>query len=237
VIRCYADGFDQVAEYCSAEGDTRNFAWVILHLCGAYGGQTKGARFLLELNGSGNSVWGEIKTMTLLLKQGYLRGPAQERGLTNIMDNVRNFLWTKDDMLSQSPSAFHWETNTKRKVMIMETLRSHVNMNAARIRSLECLNEMVNMVRDGDKIEADGDNKYDRIIPLALAVRAWEAHERKPLIGQQFTRSAAEMSRTYTGEDLHRVFQQNIVQSFFASQRRARIEQGRAARRGNRWNF
>ena len=237
VIRCYADGFDQVAEYCSQEGDTRNFAWVILHLCGAYGGQTKGARFLLELNGSGNAVWQEIKTMTLLLKQGYLRGPAQERGLTNIMDNVRNFLWTKDDMLSQSPSAFHWETNTKRKVMIMETLRSHVNMNAARIRSLECLNEMVNMVRDGDKIEADGDNKYDRIIPLALGVRAWEAHERKPLIGQQFTRSAAEMSRTYTGEDLHRVFQQNIVQSFFASQRRARVEQGRAARRGNRWNF
>ena len=237
VIRCYADGFDQVAEYVTGEGDARNFAWVILHLCGAYGGQTKGARFLLELNGVGNSVWNEIKTMIMLLRSGYLRISAQERGLTNIMDNVRNFLWTKDDMLSQSPSAFHWETNTKRKIMIMESLRSQVHVSAARIRSLECLNEMVNVIREGDKIEADGDNTYDRVMPLALAVRAWEAHERKPLILKQSTRSNTELSKHVTGEDLQRIFSQNIVQSFFAQQRRDRIERGRAVRRGGRWNF
>lgn len=237
VIRCYADGWDQVAEFCTGEGDARNFAWVILHLCGAYAGQTKGARFLLELSGSGNAVWSEMKTMSMLLKQGYLRNTAQERGLSNIMDNVRNFLWTKDDLLTQSPTAFHWETSTKRKVMVMENLRSQVHVSGARIRSIDCLNEMVNVIRDGDKIESDGDNKYDRVYPLALANRAWESHERKPLINQGQTRSIIEMSQSYTGEDLTRMFSRNIVADFFATQRRAVNEQKRAARRGNRWNF
>ena len=237
VIRCYADGWDQVAEYVCGEGDTRNFAWVILHLCGAYAGQTKGARFLLELSGSGNAVWSEMKTMSDLLKSGYLRNTAQERGLMNIMDNVRNFLWTKDDMLSQSPTAFHWETNTKRKVMVMENLRSQVHVSGARIRSVDCLNEMVNVIRDGDKIESDGDNKFDRVYPLGLASRAWEAHERKPLIRQGATRSITEMSRNYTSNDLTRIFNHNIVADFFARQRRDMNEQKRAARRGTRWNF
>ena len=237
VLRCYADGVDQVAEFADREGTTQNFAWVLLHLCGAYGGQTKGARFLLELNGPGNAVRDEIKTMQRLLRTGYLRADAQERNLTNIMDNVREFLFTKDDTLSQNPTAWQWESSTKRKVRIMERLRDFVNINQLRVRSLECINEMEKITREGDVIKGDGSNKDDRVIALALAVHAWETHERKMLINQQRTRANEERSRAFNAQDLDKIFNQNIIQGFWDQQRRARLREKRMAWRGNRWNF
>ena len=237
ILRCYADGVDQVAEYCTTEGTTQNLAWVLLHLCGAYGGQTKGARFILELNGPGNAVWGEIKSMRTLLKSGYLQATAKERGLTNIGDNVRDFLWSKDDTLSQAPTAFHFETSTKRKVTIMERLRDFVNLGQIGMRSEDCIREMEKMVRNGDQIKGEGSTHDDRVIALALAVRAWETHERKMLINQQRTRENERRRADLSGGDLSKMFNERIVQSFFHEQNRTRIRQARAARRGSRWSW
>lgn len=237
VLRCYADGCEQVAEFATMDGDTRNFAWVLLHLCGAYGGASKGARFLLELNGVGNSVLTEIKNMRLLLKTGYLQAAATERGLTNIMDHVKNFLWTKDDQLTQNPTAFHWETNTKRKVMIMERMRDYVNMNQLGIRSVDCIEEMEKVVRTGDSIGGDGSSKDDRVLAMALALRAWEAHERKPLIQRQWTKEAAHANRTYSTEEFQKIWQNSIISTFFAQQQRERKQIERAIRKGSRWSW
>lgn len=237
VLREYADCAEQVAEYCTTDGSTANFAWVLLHLCGVYGGQTKGARFLLELNGPGNAVRDEIKTMQRLLRTGYLRWTAQERGLTNVMDNVREFLFTKDDALTQNPTAWQWESSTKRKVHVMERLRDYVNKNELIIYSADCISEMGKIVRNGDVIKGDGSAKDDRVVALALASHAWQSFDRKLLISQQRTKDREQRNHTFSAQDLDRLFSEKIVQGFFAQQKTARLKEKRAAWRGNRWNF
>ena len=233
VLRCYADGLDQVAEFCSTELSTYQFAWVIAHLCGAYAN----ARLLLEINGPGDAVWNEFRTLQLLLKSGYLRETAVEKGLTNIFDNVRQYMYARADALTQNPTAFHWQTNGARKVHILERLRDAFHAKQLNIRSFEALDEMRWIVRDGDTIQGEGNHKDDRVIALALAVRAWEGSERKALIAQQRTREMEAKRRQLSSQDLQEIFSRHLVADFFARNQRERIAAQRAAKRGNRWNW
>jgi len=233
IIRCYADGIDQVAEFCTTDLTTYQFAWVIAHLCGAY----KNARLLLELNGPGNAVWNEFRTLDLLLKAGYLKEQASERGLDNIFQHVRQYLWAKEDTLSRHPTAFHWETTTKRKVQIMERLRDFLHVKQLRVRSPETLDEMAKIVRDGDSIHGEGTSKDDRVMALALALKAWEDSERKALIAQQRTRENEAKRRSLTHADLQEMFSQSLVQNFFNRQSHARVMAQAARRRAGRWQW
>jgi len=233
VLRCYADGVDQVAEYCSMDPDTRQFAWVLLHLCGAY----NSCRFLLELNGPGHAVWTEIRNLRQLIAMGYLRQTMEERGLTNIFRNVRDYVFAKEDSLIKNPSAFHWETNTKRKVAVMERLRGLFNLNQVRIKSIECLKEMGDVVRDGDSIKGEGTSPYDRVMALSLAVRAWEDTERKRLIAEQRTRENEAKRNTMSYFDMQKMFSEGIVAGFFREQKRDRLKVQRQSRRGQRWQW
>jgi hypothetical protein len=233
VLRCYADGVDQVAEFCTTVMTTEEFSWVLAHLCGAYAD----ARLLLELNGPGNAVWQGFKTLKQLMQVGYLHDDAEARGLLKIFDNVRVFLWSRGDSLNQSPTAFHWETTTKKKVELMERFRDFFQFSQIRIRSMEALNEMKNIVRDGDSIKGEGTKKDDRVMGLALALRAWEQHERKPLINQKRTRENEARRRTITSTDLYKMFMQDKITGFFNQQQRGRVSARRAARRGSRWNW
>ena len=57
VIRCYADGIDQVAEYASPLVRTEQLAWVIASIMGWYGsGANSQVKYALELNGPGTAV-------------------------------------------------------------------------------------------------------------------------------------------------------------------------------------
>ena len=69
VLRCYADGVDQVAEFCVTQMATYQFAWVLAHICGAYAN----ARYLLEITGPGEAVWNEFRNLKLLIEGGYMR--------------------------------------------------------------------------------------------------------------------------------------------------------------------
>lgn len=233
VLRCYADGVDQVAEFCVAQLATYQFAWVIAHLGGAYAN----ARLLLELNGPGHAVLNAFRELEGLMKHGYLREEAEKKGLMNIFDHIRPYLWARQDSLTRAPTAYHWETNTKRKVMVMERLRDFLISGGIRIRSMEALVEMQNIVRDGDEIRGEGSNKDDRVMALALALHAWESHERPNLIRQRRTRDQESKRKALTENDLHAMFQQSLVANFFERQTQDRIAAMRRAQRGNRWNW
>jgi hypothetical protein len=63
VFRCYADGMEQVAEFCSTDCTTSTFAWVMLHLAGSYntgindsGQGTPNVMMNLEINGPGMAL-------------------------------------------------------------------------------------------------------------------------------------------------------------------------------------
>ena len=59
VWRCYADRFEQVAEFCTPEITTYKYAWVICYMAGAY----KNSMVNLEINGPGEAVLGEIDNL------------------------------------------------------------------------------------------------------------------------------------------------------------------------------
>lgn len=109
VLRCYADGCDQVAEYAWPLVNSRQFGWVIMSLCGYYGGdrQQNEIYLILELNGPGEAVWNEIQSLKSQLAYGYQPKQVEERGLRNIYQNVRNYIYNRSDSMSSGRN-FHW---------------------------------------------------------------------------------------------------------------------------------
>lgn len=107
VFRCYADGLDQVAEYAWPLVNTRQLAWIVASLLGWYGA-AEGAslNLILELNGPGEAVWNELMSLRLQLK--YAAPRAQEPGLQNIFQNVKNYIYWRSDSMAPGHN-YHWK--------------------------------------------------------------------------------------------------------------------------------
>jgi hypothetical protein len=71
VVRCFADRMVQVAEFRDPNIQPFQFAWVLLHLAGWYGL----CRYVLELNGSGEAVWNELRNLKQLVEKGLIKPP------------------------------------------------------------------------------------------------------------------------------------------------------------------
>jgi hypothetical protein len=226
VIRCYADGVEQVAEFASASTPTNQFAWLIAALVGWY----KNVTLIIEINGPGEAVWGEYKGLKQLVTQGYLRGAATEKGLRDIFNNTRNYIFTRSDSMGMG-SNYHWVTNTQRKIAIMERLRDCANTDEILIRSLDTLEEMRSITRDGDTIKAEGRKKDDRVLALAMAVRAWEERVRRSLITQNRTRKAEAARLSASPQSRYNVFSQYQIDQVFKQKQKGRAMQAIAARR------
>lgn len=233
VLRCYADGLDQVAEFADTVLTTYQFAWIIAHLCGYYAN----ARLLMEINGPGMAVWNEFRVLMHQMRAGELRDVAEDMGVANIFKHVKQYLWTKGDAIAQTPTQFHWVTSTKRKVEVMEQLRNGFHLGQIKVRSMETLEEMRHIVRDGDSIHGEGKTKDDRVIALALAVRAWEDGERKRLITAKRTREYENRRESFTAVDFQNMLHGRILEDYFARQKRDRLATMRRLKYGTRWSW
>ena len=234
VLRCYADGLDQVAEFCTNEIVDFQFAWALAHLCGAY----KNARLLLELTGPGNAVWSEFRSLERLIKTGYLHEQARAMGMDDIFNNVRQYIYFRADSLAKQPSAFQWKSSSDRKETVMSRLRDFFHVGHLNIRSFEALEEMSKTERKADgSIEGEGSSHDDRVVALALAVRAWEDSERNALIARGETRLFVEKQRTMESGELFQMWTGSMVADFFGQQRAQRQREKAAIRRGTRWKW
>ena len=70
------------------------------------------------------------------------------------------------------------------------------------IVSLDLIEEMKTIVRDGGSIEASGRNKDDRVIAAALASAAFAEQVQPRLIKQGITKSISEQQENYTPEQI-----------------------------------
>lgn len=231
VLRAYADGLDQVAEFASPVFNSKQFAWVIASLMGWYGMHPDAEVYhIVELNGAGEAVWIELQSLKQYVKQGYLARPSEERGLGNIFINVRNYIYTRSDAMSAGRS-WQWQTNQRRKVTIMELLRALVSTGMLRIRSQVTLDEMESVERDGDTIEALGSGKDDRVIAMALAVKYWEQTVRRTMVSLNRTRANEEAKRRRNMADVLSAFHNSQLQAFFAQKQAQRGAEMAALRR------
>jgi hypothetical protein len=188
VNRCWADGMEQVAEFCTPECNTVQFAWVLLYLSAAYGDPNLQANmmFNLELNGPGMAVWNEIQ----ILKQR----AAMTKGsgsLSRILEKPQNFLYRKPDSL-QGGYAYHTKTTAQEKERFLAHMKDQHEAGWLIINSVDCLNEMKNVVRHDGTIGVPGRGKDDRVIAQALGVIAWVDFIRVRLIQAGITKAKQE---------------------------------------------
>lgn len=237
VLRCYADGCDQVAEYAWPLIGTRPFAWVIMALAGWYAKEQSDIYLIVELNGPGAAVWDEITSTRQHINAGYQPQEMEDKELANIFWNVKNYVFSRPDSLNAG-KALQWKTSggagPSGKVRLMERLRDFTDNGMLKIRSQDSLEEMRSVTRDGDTIAAQGKNKDDRVMGLALGVRCWEERVRRTLSVSQRTRERELAKLRLTPEDRYKMFTSYQFQQFLGEKKVIREREARALRAHNR---
>lgn len=229
VMRCYADGMDQVAEYAWPLINTRAFAWMIAAILGYYAGERAEVYNILELNGPGDATWQELQSLKRQLNIGYMPN-VDEKGIRNVFANVRNYIYNRTDSMGTG-HVWQLKTNGPLKVSMMERLRDFTSNGMLHIRSMDTLEEMKAVTREGDSIEAQGSKKDDRVMALAMAVRCWEERVRRGLMTQKRTRQSEMTRKRLTVVDQYQLYSQHISQQTLEFARQRRVKAVAAARR------
>jgi hypothetical protein len=234
ILRCYADKIEQVAEFADAETPTSQFAWVIGALCGYYGVGPNGTyknniEVIIEINGPGEAVLNAFKDLKTMVQAPHMRVEAIERGVKNIFQNVRNYMYQRSDSYSAG-QALHFKTSSQLKEAIMERMRDFFYSNTLIIRSQSLLLEMQKIVRDGETIGAPGMQRDDRAISMAMGIRCWEDRLRRKMMQEGSTKNRDEERRKVTPADKFQIFNRNQLEGMFKRSDARRIQALRQAR-------
>jgi hypothetical protein len=195
VFRCYADGMDQVAEFATSELNTYQFAWVIAHLAGAY----KNSTLNLEINGPGQAVINEMRN--LKRQAAAMKGPIG-KDLMDVYSSMSNYIWRRNDTLGGPSNSIGWLTTSATKERMLSYMKDYFERGMMQTLSLDLIEEMKTIVRDGGSIEASGRNKDDRVIAAALAAAAYAEQVQPRLVQQGITRSISMKQEEYTPEQI-----------------------------------
>jgi hypothetical protein len=195
VFRCYADGLEQVAEFATSEMNTYQFAWVIAHLAGAY----KNSTLNLEVNGPGQAVINELRNLKRMASS---MGGAMGKDLMNVYGSMQNYIWRRNDTMGGMSNSIGWLTTSSSKERMLSYMKDYFERQMMGIYSLDLLEEMKTIVRDGASIEASGRNKDDRVIAAALAAAAFAEQLQPRLIAQKLTKSVSRGQDESTPEQI-----------------------------------
>ena len=239
VLRCYADGCDQVAEYAWPLVGTRQFAWSILAVAGHYAANND-VRLIVELNGPGRAVWDEILAVRRHIASGYQPKEIDDLGIRRVFSNVKNYIYTRNDSLEQG-RAWQWTTGAgtgpSSKVRLMERMRDAVSTNKVRIRSTDLLDEMRAVQRNEDEIGAEGRLKDDRVIAMALAIHCWDDRVVPVMSARKRTREFEASRRRLTIADMSSLYMKAQFEDMLKRRqidRKAQLRAMRMVQRGYR---
>ena len=195
VYRCYADGMEQVAEFATSEMNTYQFAWVIAHLAGAY----KNSTLNLEVNGPGQAVINEMRN---LRRQASAMGGATGKSLMDVYGSMTNYIWRRNDSLGGPSNSIGWLTTSSSKERMLNYFKDYFERGLLAVYSMDLLEEMKTIVRDGSHIEASGRNKDDRVMATGLAVAAFAEQVQPKLIAMKLTRDVSKAMEKVTPEEV-----------------------------------
>ena len=195
VFRCYSDGMEQVAEFATSELNTYQFAWVISHLAGAY----KNSTLNLEVNGPGQAVLNEIKN---LRRQAASMGNAMGKSLMDVYGSMSNYIWRRNDTMGGLSNSLGWLTTQATKERMMNYTKDLFERGMLDVYSVDTIEEMKTIIRDGASIEASGRNKDDRVMAMALACAAYSEQVQPQLIQRKLSRKVSRELEAKTPEQL-----------------------------------
>jgi hypothetical protein len=195
VYRCYADGLDQVAEFATCELNTYQFAWVIAHLAGAY----KNSTLNLEVNGPGQAVINELRNLKRLATS---MGGATGRDLMDVLGSMTNYIWRRNDTLGGLSNSIGYLTTSNSKERMLQYMKDYFERGMMGILSMDTLEEMKGIVREGGFLGAPGRGKDDRVIASALAAVAYAEQIQPRLIAHKLSRHVSEAQEAYSPEQI-----------------------------------
>lgn len=195
VYRAYADGMDQVAEFCTHELNTFQFAWVICYMAGVY----KNSTLNLEVNGPGQAVLNEMRN---LKRQAALLQSAGKGNFYDVLGNMQHYLWRRNDSMGGVSNSLGWVTTHASKERMLSYMKDYFERNMMKVYSEELLDEMKSIVRNDGSIAAFGRGKDDRVIASALAAAAFAEQVQPRLIQQRITREINARDDNKTAEEL-----------------------------------
>jgi hypothetical protein len=195
VYRVYADGLDQVAEFATSELNTYQFAWVIAHLAGAY----KNSTLNLEVNGPGQAVINELRN---LKRMAVSLGGAAGRGLLDVLGSMSHYIWRRNDTLGGLSSSIGYLTTHSTKERMLNYMKDYFERGMMEVVSMDLLEEMKGITREGGTIGAPGRGKDDRVIASALAAVAYAEQVQPRLIMQKVTKDISKKQEEFTPEEL-----------------------------------
>jgi hypothetical protein len=138
----------------------------------------------IEITGPGSQVLVELQN---LRRQAGSRfesdhGPA----IMTVTKNIKQYLYRRPDNPSGSIGALHTKTSHEIKERMMNGLRDNFERGILVIRSLEMVEEMKSVKRDGGAAPAaPTGRKDDRVVGAALACMCWSDQMRQGLLGQR----------------------------------------------------
>lgn len=235
VLRCYADCVEQVAEFASKDLYAYQFAWVLLHVAGMY----QNARYLLELNGPGEAVFTEFKNIRVRLQNGELGPSEKAKHIGHVLRHIKTYMHVRADAIESKANSWHWRTTLSNKLPLMTQLRDEYVQRNLRVRSVATLNEMKTIVQDGTEVSGEGRAKDDRVMALALALRAYIDGERRNLQALGRTKEVEhKKALPYDPREGMKDFSKGIITATLAARaNELKLAREMAARARTRWNW
>lgn len=189
VWRCYADYLVQTAEYAVNMHDTRQIAWVLAYLAGAY----RNCHINIEVSGGvGLAVISEFKSLRNQLQARQLESEAttrREQDWSDFLANARWFLYRRYDSLMAGSNVTQFSTTNALKWAVMNQLRDARNKEELIINSRPLTEELISVIHDTTtgRLAAPPGANDDRAMAAALACRTWIDMLRPNLVAQGAT--------------------------------------------------
>jgi hypothetical protein len=101
---------------------------------------------------------------------------------------MQNYIWRRNDSFGGWSNSLGWVTTSASKERMLSYMKDFFERGMMQVFSMDCLEEMKSVVREGGVIAAMGRNKDDRVIASALATAAFAEQVQPRLINQRVTR-------------------------------------------------
>jgi hypothetical protein len=129
-------------------------------------------------------------------------GGSMGAELMNVYGSMQNYIWRRNDTLGGYSNSIGWLTTSQTKERMLSYMKDYFERGMMDVYSMDLLEEMKTIVRDGGSIMASGRNKDDRVIATALAVAAYAEQVQPRLLAQKITRKVSRVQDEFTPEQI-----------------------------------
>jgi len=129
-------------------------------------------------------------------------GTQTGRDLYAVLAHMQNYIWRRNDTMGGPSMSIGWLTTSATKERMLSYMKDYFERGMMNIFSMDTLDEMKTIVRDGGSIEASGRNKDDRVIATALAAAAYAEQLQPRLIQNRVTREISHKTDDMTAEEI-----------------------------------